>query len=584
MSWLPIVVIVLAVAVASVRLCMPPRPPRVRLIALLVLQAAAAALLYFTLHPPPRALQADTLVIATGGASANAVAAIPAATHLRLPEAAVMREVPAVPDLATALRQHPGTRELVIVGDGLPARDRGTAMPAALRFIASPPPRGLVELHAPPLLVPGARFVVGSRVQGMSNVRVELLDPAGHRVDITTPDAAGRVHLAASTRDAGDTQFTLRVLDATGKVLDQLPVPVRVQAIVAPTLRLLAAAPGPELKYLQRWASDTGASLQTGIQVGGGVQLGDAPAALDAASLAKLDLLLLDERRLAALSSAQRGSIAGAMRGGLGVLVRMSGPLDANARRALREWGLNAGGGERTTMVKLPNVDSGDGNTSNESAALTIERFNLSTAGNDTVPLLHAADGSSIGGWRAVGQGRLGVLPVSDSYTLVLAGHAQRHAELWNDVLATLARPLPTAPLAALPAWGWANERNVLCGLPVRSQAIGADGKRSELLADPMAGNCSGWWPTQPGWHTLVAGQAQATMMLLDPAQARALHTQQMRDATFAIRGSDGPGNVIRVDAPGTRWPWLLAFILVSGLLWWLERRKPHSPAPAGAA
>ncbi|MGH8054739.1 MAG: carboxypeptidase regulatory-like domain-containing protein [Stenotrophomonas sp.] len=575
MSWLPLVILAVAVLVASVRRCLAPRPPRMRLLLLLLLQAAAAVLLYLTLYPPSQPTQAGSLVIATRGATAADVAKLPAATRLRLPEAAEISGVALVPDLATALRQHPGTRELVIVGEGLPARDRDTALPGALRYIAGPAPTGLVELHAPPLLVPGARFEVSTRVQGLQNVRVELLDPSAHRVDIAAPDKNGRVRLAASARDAGDVQFALRVLDADGKVLDQLPVPVRVRAVAAPALRLLAAAPGPELKYLQRWAADSGATLQTGIQVGGGVQLGDAPAALDTSSLAKLDLLLLDERRLAALSSAQRSSIGNAMRAGLGVLVRMTGPLDGNARRALRDWGMEARGGEQTAPLKLV-ADAGQPSEPN-TAVPALERFNLSTPGNDDVPLLHAADGSAVGSWRAIGQGRLGVLPVSDSYTLVLAGHAPHHAELWNRVLATLARPLPESPLSQLPAWAWAGERTALCGLLAGAQAQAPDGTRNALLPDPQANNCSGWWPTQPGWHTISTADAQATLLVLNPADARALHSQQMRDATLALRGNSNPQHANRIPTPGPRWPWLLAFVLVAALLWWLERRRPAS-------
>lgn len=575
MTWLPIAIIGAALLAASVRRCMAPRPSRLRLVVLLLLQAVAAALLYLTLSPPTHPVEAGTLVIATRDATAAELAKVPAATRLRLPEAAAMADVAPVPDLATALRQHPGTRELVIVGEGLPARDRDGALPGALRFIANATPRGLVELHAPPLLVPGARFEVGSRVQGLPEVRVELLDPSGHRADIATPDKDGRVRLASSTREAGDVHFTLRVLDADGKVLEQLPVPVRVRAVAAPALRLLAAAPGPELKYLQRWAADTGATLQTGIQVGGGLQLGDAPAALDAASLGKLDLLLLDERRLAALSSAQRGSIGAAMRAGLGVLVRMGGPLDGNARRALREWGLDMRGGEQTTPLKLA-ADATDSAETNTPVPL-LERFNLSSSGSDVLPLLHAADGTGVGSWRGIGQGRLGVLPVSDSYTLVLAGHAAQHAELWNRVLATLARPLPAAPLSQLPAWAWAGERITLCDLPAGAQAVAPDGTRTALLPDPQANHCSGWWPTQPGWHTISTGDAQATVLLLNPGDARALHAQQTREATFALRGNTNPHSASRIPVPGPRWPWLLAFVLVAALLWWLERRRPQA-------
>ncbi|MQP76426.1 carboxypeptidase regulatory-like domain-containing protein [Stenotrophomonas sp. MYb238] len=571
--WLPLALIALAVLLASLRLCLPPRPPLARLGVLLALQLAAAALLALTLFPPRHAVPAGTLLVATAGATAADLAAVPAAVRLRLPEATALTGVDRVPDLATALRRHPGTRELVVVGQGLPARDRDTAAPP-LRFHAGAAPRGLVELLAPPPLAAGAHFEVGTRVQGLPQARVELLDPAGHRVAIATPGNDGRVRLAASARDAGDVEFALRALNGDGKVLDRLPVPVRVQAVPAPALRLLAGAPGPELKYLQRWAADTGATLQTGISVGGGVQLGDAPQAIDAASLARLDLLLLDERRLAALSSAQRAAIAAAMHEGLGVLVRMGGALDSNARRILREWGLDARGGERTATVKLRDADAASGEGT-APAPLDIERFDLAFADTGVVPLLRAADGSAIGGWRAVGRGRVGVLPVADSYALVLAGHADAHAELWNRVLATLARPLPASPLARVPAWAWAGERTALCGLPDGARIEAPDGGTTTLVTDPRAGNCGGWWPRQAGWHRVVAGDAAAGVRVIDPAGARALHAQATREATSALRGGTGTAGTTALPVSGPRWPWLLGFVLVAGLLWWLERRRP---------
>lgn len=502
-AWLPLVLIALAVLLASLRLCLPPRPPRARLSLLLALQLAAALLLGLTLFPPRQPVPADTLLIASAGTTAAALASTPAGMRLRLPEAPALADVGRVPDLATALRRHPGTRELVVVGQGLPARDRDAALPP-LRFLPAPAPRGLVELQAPAPLAAGARFEVGTRVQGLARARVELLDPAGHRVAIGVPGGDGRVRLAASARDAGDVEFTLRALDRDGKVLDQLPVPVRVRPLPAPALRLLAGAPGPELKYLQRWATDAGAGVQTGIDVGGGVQLGDAPPAIDPAGLARLDLLLLDERRLAALSVAQRAAITAAMRDGLGVLVRMGGALDGNARRTLRDWGLDLRGGERTTTVKLRDADTDTGagaDGERAPAAPAIERFDLAFADPGVVPLLRAADDSAIGGWRAFGRGRIGLLPIADSYTLVLAGHADIHAELWNQVLAVLVRPLPASPLARLPAWAWAGERVALCGLPDGARVQAPDGGTTALLADPRAGNCSGWWPRQAGWQ-----------------------------------------------------------------------------------
>ena len=567
MAWLPLALIALAVVLGSLRFALSPRPRAPRLAALLLLQLAAGVLLYFSLQPPARPGRAGTLVVATAGASAAELAAVPAERYLRLPEAPVLAAATAVPDLATALRQNTGTRELVIIGQGLPARDRDIALPP-LRFLPGAAPHGLVELQAPPLLAPGAAFTVHSRVQGMSDVRVELLDTAGHRADIAKADAAGRIALNASARDPGDVSFTLRVLDGSGKVLDQLPVPVRVRATAAPTIRVLAGAPGPELKYLQRWATDIGATLQTSMLIGAGLQLGDAPAALDAASLARLDLLLLDERRLAALSSAQRAAITGALRGGLGVLVRTSGALDGNARRALREWGLEARGGDQTRLVTLRTITDAEQNKT----PLAVERFNLEFSSADVVPLLRAADGSAIGGWRALGLGRVGVLPITDSYALVLSGHADVHAELWNAALANLARSIPDSPTLQLPAWAWSSERISLCGLPAAAQMIAEDGSRAELLPDPSADNCVAAWPREAGWHRVEAGELHDNILLLDPNKAVALHARQMRDATFALTGAVAHSTPLPI--PGPRWPWLLGFVLVASLLWWLERRR----------
>ncbi|MNM98234.1 hypothetical protein D3C81_1107600 [compost metagenome] len=230
-------------------------------------------------------------------------------------------------------------------------------------------------------------------------------------------------------------------------------------------------------------------------------------------------------------------------------------------------------GGDRTAPVRLVagTADNADANTT----VPMLERFTLTSSGNDVQPLLHAADGMGVGSWRGIGQGRLGVLPISDSYTLVLAGHAAHHAELWNRVLATLARPLPATPLSQLPAWGWADERNTLCGLPAGAQVLAPDGTRTALLPDPQANNCSGWWPTQPGWHSIIAGDATATVLLLNPSDARALHAQQTRDATHVLRGHTHQNSAHSIPVPGPRWPWLLAFVLTAALLWWLERRRP---------
>ena len=72
---------------------------------------------------------------------------------------------------------------------------------------------------------------------------------------------------------------------------------------------------------------------------------------------------------------------------------------------------------------------------------------------------------------------------------------------------------------------------------------------------------------------TVTGHDASAGVRVIDPAAARALHAQATREATAALRGGSAPAGTRALPVPGPRWPWLLGFIGVAGLLWWLERR-----------
>lgn len=577
-----------------------PHRSRATLAALLVLQLTTTTALYLTLVPPPTQAVAGRLTVLTANAT------LPAGTTgnvIALPEARPATAGQHAPDLASALRQHPGTAELQLVGDGLAARDRDTRLPGQVTRLPGPPPRGWVALHPPATTAPGAVFGVQARAQGVAGARAELLDPAGSVVDRAPVGADGRVHLTGVARARGHTVFSLRLLDAATHVVDTVPVPLQT-ADPAPLRVLIAAgAPGPEVKYLRRWAVDTGLEVQTQTSAGAGVSLGDPAVAITSARLADTDVLVLDARSLAALSAAQRDAVQQALRGGLGVLVRGGDALPDNARQLLRRWGLAVTGNTQRAPLHLPAdpeatllqarrgpqrpsaattayIDDADA-TSRSATLPALEHLTLHAA--DASPLLHDARGKAVGAWRAQGQGRLALLPLTDSYQLVLAGRDDRHAELWSGVLATVARPLPGADTTARAstATPWAGERMVLCGIAETADVVAPGGERVPLHVDPRTGpdRCAAYWPQQAGWHTLQQGDTSQAFYVFSPASATALHRQQVRDAT-AVRITGGPvaGVQATTPVPGPRWPWLTAFVLLAGVLWWVERRHNRTP------
>lgn len=563
----------------------------------IALQIAAAMLLYFCLVPPNRQQPAGGLVVL--GIDADRAGALPASEGplLLLPEAADVPGAQRVPDLATALRQHPAST-LTLVGAGLAARDRDALLPPDVRWQAAPEPRGWIALQPPADVAPGARFEVVAQARGAAKAKAELLDPADSVVDRTDVADDGRVQLSSIARAEGRSVFKLRLLDSDGHVVDSVPVPQ--QTLPAAPLRLLvrASAPGPELKYLRRWAADAGIRVQVQADAGAGLSVGDGPVLIDAASLTRSDLLLLDERSLAALSAGQLAAVRQALRDGLGVLVRSAGAPSASARQRLRDLGLPVqgdgssrtleltGDGESAILAArrgplaagtLPTGYGEEADRSSHGAALpALETLALQAPGSSA--LLHDRAGNAIGGWRAVGRGRIGLLPLTDSWRWVLAGRDDRHGELWSSVVATLARAQSSDDALWSPQpISWAGERQALCGVQAPLQIFNKRGDAVPLIVDgaTSALRCAGWWPREAGWQRLQRGDSVVWRYVFDPKDAPTLHRQAMIDATTQALAASPPADAsVMHPVPGSRWPWWLAFVLCASLLWWLERRR----------
>ncbi len=326
--------------------------------------------------------------------------------------------------------------------------------------------------------------------------------------------------------------------------------------------------------------------------------MGDGAVALDAASLARSDLLLLDERSLAALSAGQLAAVRQALRDGLGVLLRSAGAPAAGARQRLQDLGLPVQGDGGSHALELPgDGDSAvlaarrgplaagtlptgygeDADRSSHNAPLpALEALALQAPGSNA--LLRDGTGKAVGGWRAAGKGRIGLLPITDSWRWVLAGRDDRHGELWSSVVATLARAQGSGDALWSPqTLGWAGERQALCGVQAPLQVFNARGDSVPLIVDGATSTlrCAGWWPREAGWQRLQHGDTTVWRYVFDPKAAPALHQQAMIDATTRALSVSGPTNTAMMQpVPGSRWPWWLAFTVCASLLWWLERRR----------
>lgn len=536
-------------------------------------QPLAAALLIATLLPPSVAVDARRLLVLTPGTTAAQLRALPwLAPIVSLPGAPSLLRAEPQPDLATALRQHPLAAELQVIGNGLPPRDIEAVGGRALSFDAAPE-AGIVELEAPRALPLGTQMVIHGRLSAAA-IRVALFDPSGARTDAADVDAGGRFTLSAAARAAGQVRFELRAFDGDGQSVDQAGVTVVIEPGEPLRAVLQAATPDADSKYWRRWAQDAGigvdyrAGLSTGVAISAGTDAG----LLDASALQQADIAVIDERAWAELGAEPRKALLAAVDGGLGLLLKITGPL---TEATAADW---ASLGFPTTALDSPVTLSLDRSLAmHERAAFTAAPVALQSdpGAAPLRPLLTADDGSLLAAWRPRGAGRIAVWRLLDSYRLVLAGEAARHGALWGKAVGTLARaaaPLPPGP--DLPAEAWVDERAVLCRLGAAASLLAPDGQ-AQILSVRSDG-CAGAWPGEPGWYRVDSGGSSGLFAVRGADDARGLRAMRDRTATARLLREPVAGAAPqRQPLPTSRWPWFIAWLLAAGLLWWRERQVP---------
>ncbi|KLJ00349.1 hypothetical protein [Luteimonas sp. FCS-9] len=585
---------ILRLATAHLRAPRGARPAVWRTCALAALTAVSAALLALTLQPPPVPVARDTLVVLTAGwadlprPASQRVVALPEAGD-GPPGATRM------PDLATALRRHPDTQALAVVGAGLTARDRDAVDGRALAFVPAALPAGIVALEVPRGIAPGARFEVRGRVAGIDGAQVSLSDPAGRVVDAAAADDAGRFRLAGTARDAGAATFVVRVRDADDGEADRVDVPVVVEDVAPVRVLLLAGAPNPDLRALRRWSEDAGLGLRWRAALGGGAGVGDAPA-LEAAGLAEQDLVVLDARAFDGLGAGARAALRSAVADGLGLLVHAPQPPSAALRDWLRGTGLTIEAGP----VRPWRPDPGPADAARWRAwagpGSDDAPFDPLLAGETPPalayrPLTGGLPGADVGPpdmmrWQAFGRGRIGLVTLADSWRLPLAGRADLHAGLWSGWAGTLARAGDRA-VPGVEGQGRVGDRLALCGLGPDAHVVALDGRAVPLLRDPVAGGCTGLWPDAPGWHRIVDAGRSWPLPVRAADDAPGLQAARLQAATRALV-REAPGAApAQASVPGPSWPWALAWLLATTALWALGRARlgrARVSAPPGIA
>lgn len=272
---------------------------------------------------------------------------------------------------------------------------------------------------------------------------------------------------------------------------------------------------------------------------------------------------MVDERSWQGLSAAQRQAIGEAVRSGLGLLLRITGPLDEATQAQWQELGIVLATRDRAAGVTL---DVAPG------VPLQAQPWQLQHG----APLLRSSDGDALAAWQWHGAGRVGATWLDSAWPLVLAGSSAAFGSLWADMATTLARAHSSAELSFsfLPRAG---ERALVCGLPAAdAHLIDPWGKAIPLLA--YDSGCASFWPRQSGWYSIKINSMARYINVMDEHDARALKYAAAQLATQRLVDAAHGVSMRESSWPLPRWPFFVVWLALLTPLWWHERQRQQSP------
>ena len=121
------------------------------------------------------------------------------------------------------------------------------------------------------------------------------------------------------------------------------------------------------------------------------------------------------------------------------------------------------------------------------------------------------------------------------------------------------------------------NERAVICGLTEGATVKSPEGLSNPLLlvTDGANKNCAAYWPKIAGWHEVLNAEQSQVFYVRDENSAKTLHRRVIQQATMAlVSAQNTTSSAHSVSVPGVSWPYFLAWLFLTTILWWLERHR----------
>lgn len=529
---------------------------------------------------------AGEIILLTAGTHADSVASLKGKKYALTSVELKNIKATAIPDLSYFLKTNPNIRKLDIYGYGLNAAELEKLKGYQVSFHPSAAPNGIIAANWQGKLKTSDVFTVQGNYQNTSSKTIKLLLKAlGKTVDSITIEAKSNKTFSFKTtpKQTGKAIYQLIALQQNDTLAKE-PVPVQVGEQAPMKVLILASFPDFEYKFLKNWLYENQYPLAFRSQISknkfasGFLNMDSLNLhQINASTLKKFDVLIIDENELASINPNEGASINAAVNNGMGLLIRVSGP------KALSTL---SGRFNRFESPALKNKPLNLSLTENHFKLnpLPIEQALFLKSGQHDQAIITDVSGKTLVNSSISGAGKILVSSLSSTYNWLLSGQKTDYATYWSKLLANAARKRnEVLALNILPQFPTVNQKTRMI------TDLATSGKVPVLKTDGIALSPrqnmelpfqwdAFYWPQQTGWTNLQVNQNIETVYIYEKTDWQTFKNQQnLTDTHQFIKNSGATENNTQlkdvvIDEEVSIW-WFFAGFLISAAFLWYEAR-----------
>lgn len=529
---------------------------------------------------------ANEITLITEGANPDTVAKVKGIKYVIASSETKGIKTNQIPDLSYLLATNKNIRKLNIYGYGLSDEELKNLKGYELNFHPSEPPTGIISASWQSKIKTTEQLNVQGIYQNTSNKKVKLLlKGLGNSIDSILVEAKSNRSFSFKSQPKQIGKAVYRLISFQGKdTLSKEPVPFLVGEQIPMKVLILASFPDFEYKFLKKWLYDNQYPLAFRSQISKNKYSSDFLNMdslnlnrINASSLKKFDVLIIDEEELAAISQEERTAIDIAINSGLGLFIKISNPKPTTTL-----------GGKFSRFESPASKDKQLGLSLKEEnyklGKLPLEQtLFLKTSQNDQ-PLIADVSGKILVNSTIKGSGKVVVSSVASTFNWLLSGKTYDYTTYWSEILSKTARKkLEIQSVKTLPQFPSVNEQTRFVIDLAESGKVPSLKIDSIKLAPrqnielPFEWDTI-FWPTTYGWNNLSVNQSAEPFYVYKKEDWQALKNQQNINYTlqFINRTKNQQLKTAVTDISFQEevsiWWFFIGFVFASAFLWYESR------------